>query len=71
MCGPAPSPPPMPTIMPPPQMPVRAKKPVEEATPQLELAYSKSGMTPKDKLKSMKGGFSQFRTRSPLQIKNK
>lgn len=68
MCGPAPSPPPMPTIVAPPTMPSPMYRRKVE-TPVLETKFRGDTETPAEKLKSMKSGYSQFRVQSPLQIK--
>ena len=69
MCGPASSPPSMPTIVAPPQMPspTLTKRKVE--TPVLSTNVRGEDMTPSEKLKGIKSGFSQFRVKSPLKIK--
>jgi len=69
MCGPAPSPPAMPTIVAPPQMPTPTLTKRKVETPVLSTNVRGEDMTPSEKLKGIKSGFSQFRVKSPLKIK--
>ena len=69
MCGPAASPPSMPTIVAPPQMPTPTLTKRKVETPVLSTNVRGEDMTPSEKLKGIKSGFSQFRVKSPLKIK--